>query len=230
MSFSYDCDFNLQAQRLTPITKRLDVRLALLECISNSVQFNRDNFFDSYLEGDSAAVWSAATNYVRYDRVNYQNRIYECTNDIIAELPTNTSYWVLVVGDFRGATERIKYNCQKIILEYVLNKWFATTFEQPSSGIDSDFWIESNDRDGDIFYVSEDAELNGIYLPSVVPASASLSEDYVGETSTFTAQANFTVNYPVATIPSTSDDKYFQMTSLMNKYKIAGSTVEYVSY
>jgi hypothetical protein len=230
MSFNYECDFNLQAQRLTPITKRQDVRLGLLQSISEPIQWNRDNFFDEYLEGDSSAVWDAGTNYSRYDRVNYQNRIYECTNDIIAELPTNTDYWVLVVGDFRGATERIKYNCQKIMLEWILNKWFAATFRQPSTGLDSDFYIVSNDRDGEIFYVSEESLLDGVYQPSSVSQFGSGAEDFVGESSIFTASANFTVYYPVATIPLITDEKYYQMTGLINKYKIAGSTVEYVSY
>lgn len=225
----YEVDFYLQAQRLTPIAKRQDVRLALLESIVEPIQWNRDNFFDEYLEGDSSAAWDVGTHYVRYDRVNYQNRIYECTNDIIAELPTNEDYWVQVVGDFRGAKERIKYNCQKIMLEWILNKWFGATFVQPG-GVNSDFWIESNDRDGEVFYVSETSVLDGVFQSSVVPQFSSLMEDFIGESSVFTAGANFTVNYPVATITSTTTDEYFQMVDLINKYKIAGSTVEYVSY
>lgn len=230
MAFNYEANFYLQAQRLTPIEKRQAVRLGLLECISEGIQWNRDNFFDEYIEGDSAAVWDVSTPYVKEDRVNYQNRIYYCIADNTGNLPTDTTYWTQVLADFRGAAERIKYNFQKIMLEYILNKWFATTFRQPSTGLDSDFYIVSNDRDGDIFYVSESSSVDGVFLPSVVPQFATQSEDYIGETSTFTASANFTVNYPVATIPSTSDEKYFQMVALMEKYKIAGSTVEYVSY
>lgn len=231
MAFSYECDFNTQSQRLTPITKRQDVRLGMLEAISAPIQWNRDNFFDSYLEGDASAVWDIGTNYLRYDRVNYQNRIYECTNDIIAELPTNTDYWVQVVGDFRGVKERIKYNCQKIILEWVLNKWFNTTFVQPNVGmLTSDFWIETNDRDGNIFYTSEFSLLDGVYQPGSVPQFASGMEDYIGASSSFVTAANFTVNYPTAVIAFVTDDEYYQMVGLINKYKIAGSTVEYASY
>lgn len=233
MAFSYDCDFALQAQRLTPITKRQDIRLAINECISAPIQRNRDNFFNYYVNGDDSAVWDIGTNYDRYDRVNYHNRIYECTDAIIAELPTNTDYWVQVVVDFRGVNERIKYNCQKIILEWILNRWFGTTFRQPSlAGTPSDFYIVNNDRDGDIFYTSEFSLLDGVYQPGSVPQFASQMEDYIGESSAFTSSANFTVYYKLTDIPVAVpiDPKYYQMVNLMNKYKIAGSTVEYVSY
>jgi hypothetical protein len=230
MAFNYECNFYLQAQRLTPIVKRQAVRLGLLECISEGVQWNRDNFFDEYLEGDSSAVWDISTAYVKEDRVNYQNRIYYCIADNTGNLPTDTTYWTQVVADFRGATERIKYNFQKIMLEWILNKWFAATFRQPSTGLDSDFYIVSNDRDGEVFYASEESVLDGVFQPSVVPQFASQMEDFIGETATFTAGANFTVFYPVATIPLITDDKYYQMVALMDKYKIAGSTVEYISY
>jgi len=230
MSFSYECDFNLQAQRLTPITKRQAVRLGMLQSIVEPIQWNRDNFFNSYIEGDSATTWSSVTAYLRYDRVNYQNRIYEAIEDNTNKIPTNTEYWVQVVADFRGARERIKYNCQKIMLEWILNKWFAATFRQPSTGLTSDFYIVSNDRDSNTFYTAETSLISAVYSTSSVPEFASLSEDYIGETSINTSGANFTVFYPAATIPSTSDDKYFQMTSLINRYKIYGSTAEYTSY
>jgi hypothetical protein len=230
MSFTYECDFNLQAQRLTPITKRQDVRLGLLESISEAIQWNRDNFFDKYLEGDSAAAWDVGTNYVRYDRVNYQNRIYECTNDIISELPTNTDYWVLVVSDFRGATERIKYNCQKIILEYILNKWFAAAFRQPSTGLDSDFYIVDSVRRADTMTAFNETTVSGVYVASNTFQSPTFTQQWVYEVPAYSSGVNFAVYYPLATIPTTTDDKYYQMVSLINKYKIFGSTVEYISY
>lgn len=230
MAFNFECDFSLQARRLTPITKRQDVRLDFLTCTSEPLQWNRDNFFNAYLNGDSSAAFNIVTSYSRYDRVNYQNKIYECISPIAGEYPTNESYWVLVSDDFRGATERVKYNCQTIILEWVLNKWFGTTFNQPSTLITSDFWIQSNDREADLFYVSEDTYLDGVYMPSVVPQFSSGAIDYVGDSSVISLPANFTVNYPLATIPLITDDKYYQMVDLINKYKIAGSTVDYIGY
>ncbi len=231
MAFNYDCDFSLQAQRLTPITKRQDIRLGILDAISEPIQWNRDNFFDSYLEGDDSDVWDVGTNYVRYDRVNYQNMIYECTNDILGELPTNTDYWVKVLGDFRGATERIKYNCQKIMLEWMLNKWFGTTFNQPSTLLNSDFYIVDNARVGNTFTVYENSEIGGEYAASSVYDDTTLTGEWIYEEPGYTTDTpNFTVYYKLTDIPSTSNMKYFQMTDLVNKYKIYGSTVAYIGY
>jgi hypothetical protein len=230
MAFSYECDFYLQAQRLTPIEKRLPVRLGILESISSAIQWNRDNFFDSYIEGDSAAEHSLITAYVRYDRVNFQNRIYEAIEDNTGIEPTDTDYWVEVVGDFRGARERIKYNCQTLMLEWILNKWFGTTFNQPSTLLDSDFYIVNNSRDADTFSVAEESVIDGVYVTSSTPEFSTLSEDYVGETSSYSGGTNFTVYYPVSLIGLTTDAEYFQMVNLIEKYKVFGATVTYTSY
>jgi hypothetical protein len=230
MAFSYECDFYLQAGRLTPIEKRQDVRLGLLESTSSPIQWNRDNFFDGYLEGDSASVWIIATSYSRYDRVNYQNRIYECTNDNTGELPTNTDYWVKVLDDFRGATERIKYNCQKLMIEWVLNKWFGTTFNQPSTLLNSDFYIENNVRFASPFTVPETTFRDGLYVSNAIFESSKNTTKYVKNIPAYLPSQNFTVFYPLSVIANTTDDEYYQMTALINKYKVLGSTAAYTGY
>lgn len=230
MSFNYECDFNLQAGRLTPIAKRQDVRLGFMECLSEPIQWNRDNFFDEYLEGDSSAVWDVSTAYSRYDRVNYQNKIYECTNDNTGELPTNTDYWVKVVDDFRGATERIKYNCQKLMMEWVLNKWFSTTFRQPSTGLDSDFYIVNNVRFASPFTVPETTFREGVYVSNAIFESSQRTTKYVKNIPAYMPSQNFTVYYPLSVIANTTDDEYYQMVSLVDKYKLLGSTAAYTGY
>jgi hypothetical protein len=231
MAFNYECDFNLQSRRLTPIAKRQDVRLAMLECISEAIQWNRDNFFDQYIEGDSAAAHNPATAYVKYDRVNYQNKIYECIQDNTGELPTNEDYWVKVVNDFRGVIERIRYNGQKLMLEWILNKWFGTTFVQPNFlGTTSDFYIVANDRFIPSFTVSETPFRSMVYVSSSVFESSSKTRKFIKETPAYTASSNFTVYYPVGTIMSTASNEYYQMVDLVNKYKVIGTTVDYISY
>jgi hypothetical protein len=231
MAFTYECDFYLQAQRLTPIEKRLPVRLGTLECISEPIQWNRDNFFDSYIEGDSSADWDILTAYSRYDRVNYQNRIYEAIEDNTGFTPTDTDYWVQAVEDFRGARERLKYNCQTLMLEWILNKWFGTNFEQPQNPpVNSDFYIVNNSRDADTFSVAEESVIDGVYVTSSTPEFTSLVEDYVGETSSYAGGTNFTVFYPVSVIVNPTDANYFQMVNLIEQYKVFGATVTYTSY
>lgn len=228
MDYAYD--INIASYRLTPVTKRLDVRLSFLECIGAPLQRIRDNFFETYLTGSANLAWDISSSYVKYDRVNYQNKIYECLKDTTGSLPTDRSFWVLVTGDFRGAVERIKYNCQTIMLEYILNKWFGTTFRQPAIGVPSDIYIVNNSRDSSLFLISENRTFDGIFIASKIAQQEAQAEEWIGETATYSLGANFTVYYPIALIPTTTDDRYYQMTSLINKYKIFGSTADYISY
>lgn len=228
MDFEYD--LNTAAYRLTPVTKRQDVRLSFLECVSTSIQKERDIFFIDYLSGSSEAAWSISTAYSKYDRVNYQNRIYECVSDTTGGLPTDRSFWLQIVADFRGATERIQYNCQTIMLEYILNKWFGTVFRQPSVGTPSDIYIVNNSRDGDTFTSYENPVVNGVYVNSVSYQFSPEATAWSFATPHYTFGPNFTFHYPVTLIPTTADDKYFQMTSLIDEYKVFGATAGYVSY
>jgi len=229
MAFTYDYNVNLQSYRLTPVVKRQSVRLGFLECTSTPIQRERDVFFNDYLQGNTDPAWDVSTNYVRGDVVNYQNRIYECTNDIITELPTNRDYWVQITADFRGATERIKYNCQTLMITWILNRWFATTFLQPEFG-NSDIYIVNNLRDGDAFVVAEDSTVGGLLNTSYVSETDSEAMAWVGASPSYSFGSNFTVYYPVSLIPTITDEKYYQMTSLVDKYKIFGATADYISY
>lgn len=215
--FTYDCDYTLQEYRLTPITKRLPVRLAFLECIGAPVQWNRDLFFDKYIAGADYAAFNIGTSYARYDRVNYQNRIYECINDVTAQLPTNVSYWIQVLSDFRGAQERIKYNCQKLIMEYILNKWFGTTFNQPGGG-NSIYWIETLNRNNGAFTIHSSG-------PDSIRVNRSFQIAFIKSSNVY-SPFDFQVNYPVGI----TSDQYNEMTSLVEKYKLSGTTPKYVSY
>ena len=229
MAWTYDCDYNLQAYRVTPTAKRQDIVLSFNYCNVAPLVWQQGIFFDKYLNGSSYSAYSNVTAYTRGDRVNYQNRVYECTNDTTGNLPIDRNYWYQILGDFRGVTERIKYNCQKLMIEWVLNKWFGTTFNQPSAG-NSDIYIVDNVRDTDTFLVAATSVLDGVFITSETPESAALMDDYIGETPTYSFGANFEVFYPVATITSTTSDEYYQLVNLVNKYKIYGSTVEYTSY
>lgn len=229
MAWTYDCNYQTQSYRLTPIFKRLDVRLNYQYCIDNQIQFNHDLFFDKYLNGSSYSVYSAVTAYSKGDRVNYLNKVYECILASTGNLPTVPLYWIEVLNDFRGVVERIKYNCQTLMIEWILNKWFALTFNQPSAG-NSDIYIVNNTRDSNTFSVAESSYYLSVFATSEVSETASFSDDFVGDASSYSFSSNFTVFYPVATITSTTSAEYYQMVNLVNKYKIYGSTVAYTSY
>lgn len=220
--FNYDYNVQLATYRLTPVAKRQGVRLGFIDCVSLVIERERDLFFNDYVQGNNDSKWDISTAYSRYDRVNYQNKIYECLQPVTGNLPADTSYWVLVLGDFRGANERLKYNCQKILIDYMLNKWFGTVFRQPADG-NSDIWIETTDEIGSAFVMEPITATPSMMFPSEFNLS------FMGLAGSFVTQ-NFIVHYPVSVITSTSGDLYKQMVSLVNKYKLFGSTPSYQSY
>jgi len=225
--WTYDCDYEIQSYRLTPTFKRLEKRLAYQNCVDGQIQYNHDKFFDSFIGGDASAAYSNVTAYVDGDRVNYQNKIYECILATTGNLPTDTTYWIPYVSDFRGVVERIKYNCQTVMLEWILNRWFATSFVQPGGG-NSDIYIVNNDRSSSTFVAG--AISGGVTYGSYVYSTPEFVDDFVPETPSFSSSPNFTVYYPISLIPTITNEKYYQLVNLVNKYKTFGSTVEYISY
>lgn len=219
--FNYDYTVELAAYRLTPVAKRQSVRLGFLDCIALVIQREHDLFFNDYVNGNGDAAYSNVTAYLRYDRVNYQNRIYEARKNNTGVLPADPDYWVQILGDFRGANERLKYNCQKLLMDYMLNKWFGTTFNQPADG-NSDIWIETTDEI-DLSLVM--APVNNV-INGMGPTGFGISG--MGPSHLFVT-ANFIVHYPLSVIPDSSD-QYNQLVSLVNKYKLFGSTPSYQSY
>lgn len=223
----YDQDFEQIGEQLSPPDKRLPKFLAWIFSLMSPMQWNTDLFFIDYRLGSSAALYSGATAYALGDRVKYNNKIYECILATTGNLPTAETYWILILNDFRGATERVYYNGQKLSLEWILNKWFDTTFVQPvfdPASANSDFYIEELTTDDDSFLVSSDSTTGPSYI-----GLDNFIEDFIG-LAYVAVTNNFKVNYPLSVIPSTSDSKYKEMVSLVNQYKLYGTLVTYAGY
>lgn len=94
------------------------------------LQWLRDLIYGDYSNGFTGNDWVTGTNYIYGDRVRYtDNRVYELTN--IAGLTPSTvapdldpANWFKVLDTWIGLRERAKYNSQKIMMEYILNKFF----------------------------------------------------------------------------------------------------------
>lgn len=223
----YDQDFEQIGEQLTPPDKRLAKFTAWILSLLNPMQWNTDLFFIDYRLGSSSALYSGATAYVLGDRVKYNNKIYECILATTGNLPSDDTYWILILNDFRGATERVYYNGQKLSLEWILNKWFSTNFVQPvynPPSANSDFYIDELITDDDSFLVALDSDSG----PSYVGLN-NFVEDFIGVDYVAVVN-NFNVNYPLSVIPSTSDSKYKEMVSLVNQYKLYGTLVTYTGY
>lgn len=224
----YDQNYKKISEQLSPPQYRLPRNLSWFEAILYPLQWLRDLIFFDYASGTDAERWDSLTAYVYSDRVIYQGMVYEALQGSTGVIPSeNSGTWLLVLEDFRGVYERVSYNGQKLVMEYLLNRWFFTTFIQPDHNNPSnrsDIFIDTLPTDDDSFMVGASDEET-----SYVPAVSDFSEDFVG-VSFDPATINLQVNYPLSLIPTTSDDRYKQMVFLVEKYKVYGATVSYVGY
>ena len=222
----YNITFSLQATNLLPPSKRSNPFIAWMSCLLYPIQWCRNLMFETYANGDDTiALYNPSTSYVKTNRVRYNNSLYE----VVVSPPTsgvnplNTDYWIIIQADWRGVRERIKYNGQKLILEYLVNRWFGTTFNQPAIG-NSAIWIQELVTDGSAFLIG--ASENDT---SLIAAEEIYQIDFIA--TTYTAQYNdFQVNYPLSLIPSTSSPLYAQLVALVNKYKMYNTNPTYVGY
>ena len=119
---------------------------------------------------DNPLYWIAGTytsgNVVLYFDGNYYQVLVATTSNppsstdwgLLNFDPTTktTSYcWYKIAPSYIGAQERAQYNSQKLIMEYALNRWFRTTFRQPTSY-----------RDGTVAYTVNATSILGIWYLS----------------------------------------------------------------
>lgn len=195
----YDTDFNQQAIDQFPPDKRDPQPLALMQALLSAAQWCRDLVLGSFKLGSTATAYSPGA-YALYDQVKYGKSIYECTADGTTNDPTNTNDWRLIQPNFIGVDERIKYNGQKIVLEWALNTEFDGVFRQPVTGINSDIYIENIPASLAGFRIGEDE--SGTDVSSI---GQTTSSDSIGGTYPFVQINNFQINFPVALYALTNE-------------------------
>lgn len=201
----YDYNALDEATKLTPPSKRKPNTLAWLSVLTYYIQYLHDLFFNSYADGDSSLDWVSGGTYAYGNRVRYlDNKIYELTNlagitAITTPPNADPSNWILILNNWIGVRERAKYNSQRVVFEYALNKWFKTAFRQ-FTGWDgsgnptplSDIYISNNLIDTIEFVAGVDeTESSAVYLTDAE------QKQFIGLT--FIVNAfTFTINIPLA--------------------------------
>lgn len=185
MSDLYDVDFNQQAVDILPPDKRSPKMVALQRALLFAAQWSRDLVLGSYKRGSIAPVYAGGT-YNKYDQVIFNKAVYYSLVDSNAALPTDTTGWIKVQDNFLGADERVKYNGQKIVLEYALNHRFGGTFRPPGSSSLSDIYINNIGPVAVGFRV-------GKTIGSSVGQTT--SSDFIGHRYPFVQVNNFNINF-----------------------------------
>ena len=145
---------------LLPPSRRNPKWLAWLTALMSAVQYCHDLLFNDYQNGSSASAWVSGTTYAYLARVVYvDGSVYELQNT--AGLTSTTSpnvdltNWKKVLDIWIGVRERAHYNGQKIMLEYILNKYFNVSVSLPFTGAShtTQIWI-SNSNGTNNFWLS----------------------------------------------------------------------------
>lgn len=222
----YGYDTNYVLEQLLPPELRTSMRLAWIRTLLASVRSKYNDIFgstQSYTAGFSYTNWSSITAYVVGNRVKYGISIYESlTGNTGLDPEVNKMDWLLIEKDFVGSFERIKYNGQKMVLQYVLNRYLNITATTLPT----------------IYITTNTVDVNGFYLG--VDGASELGElgdntnqnDFLG-TSYSLNQYSFTVFVPVAlfaTLGTTTANRENRVRNVVDKYKYAGTNYNVLTY
>lgn len=152
----YDIDFPDLSNKLNVPILRQSKFTALLNVLMAQLTWNHSRFFTDYAGGSSYSAYNNGTTYNFGDLVTYRDsindkKVYLCiATTSVGVLPNTTTNWLLLFDDFVGADQRLLFTNQKLCLEYILNKYFDSTFNQPPTL--SDIYI-TNTGANDMFPV-----------------------------------------------------------------------------
>ena len=220
----YDVDYSDLGKQLKPPDKRFAKNLSWMKSLLAPLAYLHELFFTSYKVGSQAPQYAAGA-YNRKDRVVYFQSVYESLVSNNTDLPTAETSWKRIQENFIGIDERVKYNGQRIILEYALNKWFATQFRQPGGAL-SDIYLTVNQIPSTSFIVGALADRSSVVFSHV-------SSDYVFNTLNINTLTNLTINMPIAVFDALGNDDIEResiVRSFVNKYITAGITYNISTY
>lgn len=190
----FDINFFAKAIEWAPPYKRFEVNIRWLQSLLKPMQYLRDKVLGDYRTGSNNAQWVAGT-YQKGDRVTLKQIVYESIEDDNSDTPPS-SKWMTFLPSFIGADKRIKFNGQKLVLEYALNQRFLTVFRQPE--LLSDIYITTTNFVVVGFVVAQTES----YCSEVGQTYSTAS---VGYNYPFAHVSNFTINIPVAVYAGISE-------------------------
>lgn len=220
----YDIDFVKQSADLLPPDKRQTKLKSFVYALCHPVQILRDLFHDDYADGFTGSSWDSLLSYNPGDKVRYIDKsVYECqVFSGPGVLPTNLNFWVKVQDNYIGLRERLKYNSQKILLEFILNKWFDVP--PPAA---PQIYIQNNNIYGNGFLLGQSGGTSG-----TMPNNSIYQEYYLGESYTF-GQYSFTVFVPTAIFSALNAHPLNAeniIRAIVDKYVVAGNLYDVQQY
>jgi hypothetical protein len=227
MAGIYEADFAQIVEQLTPPDKRKRINLAFMKVFGSGFQFYHDILFPVYIDSFTGTKYDSTLTYTAGQQVRAKDHgVYEAKQAVpIATDPTtNPDYWLKVLNIWIGVRERAKYNGQKLVLEWGLNKWFDTQFRQPP--LQSDIYITNNAIIVNQFVIPILAKNSS----SFIPKNSMYGVAGIPKVASALSVNAFTIFVPLAvydalipTQPSgTTTDKDNVVRAFADKYVIAG--------
>lgn len=213
----YDINFNYKAVELLPPDKRGLLHVTWVRVLLRQVQALRDKILGDYRTGSSYPLWISGGLYSKGQLAVFKQVVYESLEDSNTDSPPS-SKWRFYLPSFISSLERLKYNGQKLILEYALNKRFAASFRQPP--LVSDIYITTTN------YVV----VGFVVAKTETPTSSvgqTTSEEAVGYSYPFSHLSNFTINIPALVYAAISEQ---EVREFVDKIIPAGLNYTVVSY
>lgn len=204
----YNIDTDFVGEQLTPPDLRKTKMLAWLKVLLNPLSnlFNI-NFLD-YKIGNSYTNYDNSTTYNFGDIVLYTDKsTYQCiVSTSVGVNPLNATNWIKINDIFIGSDERVRYNAQTILFNYLLNRYFQTT------GI----YIANNLTEDNSFVMGNSGEQS-----SVMTNNSIYQENYLGNTYTYQPY-DFTIFVPSAFYASLGSEADNLIRNIADKYNLAG--------
>lgn len=142
--------------------------------------------------------------------------------------PTNPGcLWIRVSPNFIGANERVSYNAQKLLFEYALNRWFGTTFKQPSIGVSDIYISQLDDVNNDFYGAPDQGTYFGYQFTDATPKYGMPTN--VGGISPY----DFIINVPTAVynaLSASASQREGIVRAFADKINAAGMLYEIVTY
>lgn len=128
----YNVILSQLASDLLPPKKRDEALIAKVSGLL-SAWYRRSKSLKEFKEGSQPSEYPAysAGTYNQYDTVTYEKATYECQIDGTTTEPTDKTSWLQLNKSFIGTNDSQLFNAGKLVLEYALNTYFGTTFNQP---------------------------------------------------------------------------------------------------
>ena len=221
----FNIDFiNLMISLLSP-DKRSGSIIALNTPAAKELQVLSDDMFISYKTFQSISGWTSGNTYSINEKVNYNKAIYKSTTNNNTSIPTYNTDWISVSPNFLGVDTRIKFNSQKMVLEYALNIWFSTMYRDAPDV--SDIFITLNTALKQSPFIVGASEIKSSHITTTD------SDSFVGLDYSFAQYNGFTINVPIAvfnTLGSTNAERLSTIRAFADLYVNVGIFYDVQTY